>query len=121
MAPARSSRSAMDNNLENFKATERRSSALENEEVQKFVGFRKISQEDLHLIDELASFPRDMRIMGLHNLFNMGKEKSDIDLENSIQNADNEQSKAMYTVAREFYNKYDWMTALSLVRVLEKI
>ncbi len=110
----------MDNKFEQPKTMEALSPLLEREEIKKFVHSRNISQEDLHFIEELAVFPKEMRIVGLHNLFNMGKEKSGIDLENSIQNADNEQSKAMYTIALAFYKKYDWMVSMNLVRVLEK-
>lgn len=91
------------------------------EEVGKFIQFRGIRTEDVHLIEELSAFPKEMRIMELHNLFNMSKDRSSMDLENLIQNTHDESRKTMYGVALEFHRKYDWMTSLNLIRVLEKI
>lgn len=92
---------------------------LEREEVRKFVQFRNIKDDDLYLIEEVAAFPKNLIISELHNLFNMSKEKSAQELENLIENSNDEEKKAMFKVVLEFYNKYDWMTALNLVRVLE--
>jgi hypothetical protein len=121
VAPARSTRNAVENKFEQPAITENILSVLETDEVKKFVVSRSINSEDFNLIEELATFPKDMRIVGLHNLFNMSKENSGVDLENSIRNASDDKNKEMYSIALEFFNKYGWMTSLNLVRILEKI
>lgn len=94
---------------------------LQRESVKKFIEFRGVKPEDFYLIEELARFPKNLLIAELHNLFNMGKEGSARELENLIENSKDNEKKAMLKIALEFYNKYDWMTSLNLVRTLEGI
>lgn len=111
----------MEHNFEQSKKVEEQAPLLEREEVRKFIQFRNIKNEDLHFIEELAAFPKNLIIEELHNLFNMNKERSGIELENLIKTTSGEERKAMYKVALDFYSKHDWMTSLNLVRVLETV
>lgn len=96
-------------------------SVLQQESIKKFIEFRGVRPEDFYLIEGLAQFPKNLLIAELHNLFNMGKEGSAREIENLIVNSKDDEKKAMLKMALEFYNKYDWMTSLNLVRTLEGI
>lgn len=109
----------MENKFEQPSVIKSKESVLERTKIREFIQRRDVRNEDHFLIEKLAEFPRNLIIMELHNLFNMNKEGSGKWLENLIKNSGNEERKAMYTVALEFYNKYDWMTSMDLVRVLE--
>jgi len=87
--------------------------------LQNFIIERGIKDEDVGLIDSLASFPKDMIIMELHNTFNMLRERASNELENLIQNTKDEKKKEMYQIALKFCNKYNWAVSYSLIRKLE--
>lgn len=94
---------------------------LKKVEVQEFIERRKIQVEDLGLIEKLASFPKNLLIEELHNVFNMYKDRSGSELEHLIKTTRDETGVELYKVALEFYNKYGWSSSYDLVRVLEEV
>ncbi len=107
---------------------------IERKEVQRFIKNREIRTEDFYLIEKLASFPVNMVILELHNLFNMNRENSGAELESMIKDSrDREPSDewlAMYRGASKtelletiskFYKMYGWEASYNLVRVLENL
>lgn len=97
------------------------SSVMGHPLVQKFIKSRGIKQEDFSIIEALAKFPKDLIIMELHNMFNLGQHNSGKELEGLIDRATDENKKTLYRLALDFYNKYDWGVAINLVRLLEDL
>jgi len=95
-------------------------SVINREELQEFIKDRDVKPEDFYLIEELASFPKSMVIMELHNLFNTYHEKSGKELERMIQNESDSQRKELSEIMEQFYEKYGWETSWHLERLLEK-
>lgn len=89
--------------------------------VKIFVEERNIATEDLHLIETLSTFPKNMIIEELHNMFNMNKDRSGTLLEALIKNSHDESKKILYKIALEFFHRYNWATSWNLVRVLEEL
>ena len=100
---------------------EREESVIDRKEIQGFIRDRNIEPEDFGLIEKLASFPKNMIIMELHNLFNMHHERSGEELEMMIQNARDASGKELYETIDQFYQKYDWAVSWHLVRLLEEL
>jgi len=94
---------------------------LNIKEVQELIAKREIQAEDLHLIEKLASFPKNLIIAELHNMFNMYKDRSGKELENLIKTSGDQTKKLLYETALEFLAKYGWATSWNLVRILEEI
>ena len=90
-------------------------------EVQDFINNRDIKPEDLHLLEELASFPKNIIIMEFHNFFNTNHERSGQELEMLMHNKRDASGKKLYEIMIRFYQKYNWATSWNLVRLLEKI
>ena len=93
---------------------------IDRPELQEFIKDRKIRPEDFHLIEELATFPRDLVITELHNLFNMYHERSGGELERIIKNTEDVSKKSLCEKMLQFYQAYDWATSWNLERLLEK-
>lgn len=94
-------------------------SVLENQKVKDFIESREIRPEDFHLIEKMASFPKSVITLGLHNVFNTYHEESGRRLEAFAENAGTSEQKSLYDTALEFYSKYDWAVSWNLVRILE--
>ena len=94
---------------------------LDKKKVQKFITQREILAEDFSLIEKLVSFPKDMLITELHNMFNMNRDRSGKELEGLIERSRDPQKTELFKIALEFCNKYGWETSWHLVRVLEEI
>ena len=94
---------------------------LNKREVQEFITKRKIQAGDLHLIEKLTSFPKNLIIAELHNMFNMYRDRSGKELENLIKTSGDQTKKLLYETALEFLAKYGWATSWNLVRILEEI
>ena len=107
-------------NMEEQKV-ERKQTVISRREVQDFIVDRNIDPEDLCLIEKLASFPKEVVIIRLHNFFNTYREGSGKELDAIIQNTTDSSMKSLYEVINRFYKKYDWPASLNLVRLLEKI
>ena len=95
------------------------SGAAERPELQRFVVDRGIQAEDLPLIDDLASYPENLVVTVLHNVFNVHKDRSGDELEHLMQTAQDADVSALCGTMLAFYKKYGWATSLNLVRVLE--
>lgn len=87
--------------------------------MKRFLVNRNIATEDFPLIERLVTFPKDMIIANLHNMFNMNKERSGHELELSIKTTSDDTHRELYETFLAFYNKYDWAVCFNLVRVLE--
>ncbi|MEK7070792.1 MAG: hypothetical protein AAB966_03215 [Patescibacteria group bacterium] len=111
----------MVNNVEQPKEGKKTTSVLEDGKVKDFIQDRDIKPEDFYLIEKLSTFSKPDIIEGLHNLFNLSKERSGADLEGIIKNTKDDAKKAMYEVALKFYQKYDWIVSWNLIRVLENL
>lgn len=92
----------------------------ERPEVKDFISDRNINSADFDLIEKMASFPKNIIIKELHNLFSMSKDRSGAELESLIASASDQAKKDLYKLALEFYQKYDWPASWNLVRILEK-
>jgi|GEM_PF-4202505 len=87
--------------------------------LEDFITQRKIQSADIALIDQLASFPKDMIITELHNMFNMFHDRASQELEGLIKTSQDKTKTALYQAALDFYNKYGWQASYSLIRILE--
>lgn len=96
-------------------------SILEKKEMKEFILRRNVVESDFPLIEKLGSFPKNTLIGGLHNLFNLSKDKSERELASIIENTEAGDEKEMYETALEFCGKYGWMASWDLMRILEKI
>jgi|ERR1035437_1513689 hypothetical protein len=96
--------------------------SISNPEIPGIADFminRKIDPADMALIQDIASFSRDLIITSLHNIFNVYRNKSDSELEYLISTSRDENTILLYRKMLEFSIKYGWATSLNLVRVLE--
>jgi hypothetical protein len=112
----------MENKIENRNKeiiAEKNPLIIGQKKFKDFIEFRKIKDEDFPLIEKMTTFPKELIIMELHNLFNMNHERSGEELERFIKNTTDEEKKDLYQSALNFYNKYGWATSYNLVRVLE--
>ena len=92
--------------MEKEPKNEKSTSIINRQEILGFIKDRNIEAEDFHLIEKLASFPKDMVIMELHNLFNMYRERSGGELDGMIQNTNDAPRKELLEAMRRFYQKY---------------
>lgn len=119
---------------ENSSGEKGESSIIERKEVQRFIKNREIRTEDFYLIEKIASFPVNMVILELHNLFNMNRENSGVELENMIKDSrdcvPSDEGLPMYRGASraellettsKFYKIYGWEASYNLIRVLENL
>src|SRR3989344_6968434 len=100
------------------------SEKMNSERMQEFIRNRAIKPEDFHLIEKLLAFSKQLIILNLHNLFNLSKERSGVELGLAIQSTEraNDQAGAeLYKLMLEFHNKYGWPAGWNLVRVLEEM
>ncbi len=94
-------------------------SIAEQPAFQQFIADRGIAPADFHLIDALATFPKDMINEGLHNIFNTYHEESAEELERMAENATGER-KELYAAALQFCRVYGWAASWNLERLLER-
>ena len=73
------------------------------------------------MIVELAAFSKRSIIECLHNAFNLGRETSGQNLAAAIQSSRSDEYRRLYTAAKRFFDKYDWIVCGNLVRILERI
>jgi hypothetical protein len=94
---------------------------ISHPEVQEFIELRGVRPDDFYLIEELASFPKNLLIKELHNHFNLYRDRSERELLKMLQNAGDDQRKKLFSTFEQFVQKYDWIVAGHLERVLERI
>lgn len=94
---------------------------LSDEKMQDFIRDRTIRDEDLYIIERLASFPKNMIIQCLHNVFSIHKERIGEELAVSIKFCADGRKKKLYETALDFYNKYGWAASWDLIRLLEQV
>ena len=92
---------------------------FEEPDMKNFILTRKIRREDLHLVEELSRFPKDLILEQLQNIFNTYKERSAEHLTNIVGLPMDEQRRKLLELALAFVKRYDWGTAWHLVRLLE--
>jgi hypothetical protein len=94
---------------------------LSHPKMKAAIERRAILPKDFSLTERLGSFPKNMLISGLHNMFGMYKEQSGKELARSAENATTPQAKEMYETALSLFEKYNWPASLDIERVLETI
>lgn len=87
--------------------------------IQDFIEFRKIKPEDFGLIEKLATFPKNLLIIELHNFFGFAREESASQLGNLAQHTKDAEKKELFETTLLFVKKYDWTACSNLIRVLE--
>lgn len=95
-------------------------SFLNTPDVQEFIDFRKINEEDWEKIEELAAIPKNLLISEMHNFFNLEKDRSAKELERLLSVAKDEERKRLYGLLLHFASKYHWTACWHLVSVLER-
>jgi len=100
---------------------ENQDSAINNPKMQEFIKFRKVQSADFPLIEKLATFPKNLIIAELHNLFNLNQERSGQELASLQQQYQDSERKDLFATFKEFYDRYDYYVCLHLERVLEEI
>lgn len=107
---------------------------LEEEDFKNLIELRKIAPEDFHILEELIRYDKNFSIGMLHNFFSFSRENSHKDigvdiknLETELKRADDAESKILLEkeisflkLFLEFTQKYDYMAADHLNRVLER-
>ena len=96
------------------------SPVLQEPDIREFIEERGIRSEDFVIIEELATFPNQLVIELLHNLFNMNCERSADVLKHDIALTERESHRRLYALFQRFLAAYNWATCYNLVRVLEK-
>jgi len=91
------------------------------ERFEDFLEFRKIKEEDYHIIAELYTYPNNIFIRSFHNTFYSEKEKSDQTILSMIEeHENNEKTKRFFELFLLFFEKYDWITSNHLNRIMEE-
>ena len=90
-------------------------------DIKEFIEKRNIKPEDMNLIKQLETFPKDLIVRTLHNFFTGYKERSAEVLEKQTQRETDEITKKMYGIFLEFAKKYDWYACWHLVGILEGV
>lgn len=88
-------------------------------DIQELIKDRSILEEDFHLLEQLANFPK-IFFIEFHNFFNLLKDRSVSQLENDITHQKDNDKKKFLELLLDLTKKYDWTVSWNLVRVFEK-
>ncbi len=101
---------------------------LEESDVKEFIKSRNINFEDFYILEELSKIPKRILIMYFHNFFSFNRERSDKELERSLEFLKTVREDPLLgqriklnRLLLDFVRKYDWAVAWNLVSVFERI
>lgn len=98
-------------------------SILHNEGIEDVIEARGIKEGDFPLIEELATFDKNLLIENFHNFFTFEKENSVATLDRMIlkQTKEGDSLRRLCEIAKHFVSTYDWMAAWHLFRAIENL